>query len=577
METPTDNVPEGGDSISPWYRSAVRTAIVAAIFSLVVLLLVVGNYVRTRVADAKAEKQLENLKIVARGEPDNEQLLAKIRQLDLQYRQRMIRRVAFSRTGDYLLLGGVVIFLVAVKWADTFRKKSPVPDRRPDEVQTQIQRAVQSRWAVAAAVAIFAGGAAFLVSRPEIDFAIAGAGVAPYPSAEEISKNWHRFRGPGGLGVSTYTNIPTKWDGKTGDGILWKTKVPLPGHNSPVVWGDCVFLSGADPNERQVYCFDAVSGKLLWTGDVPTRPSPQAEEFEVMEDTGYAAPTVATDGRRVYAIFVTGDVGCFDFNGRRVWNKSFGIPDNAYGHASSLAMYQNLLLIQYDQADIEDDMSRLYAFDGFSGNLVWEAKRPVANSWTSPIVAKVGEQYQIMTVGDPWTQAYNPTTGAEIWRAECVSGDLAPSPIYVGGLVFAIEPYSRIVAVKTDGHGNVTETHIAWSADESGPSICCPVSDGELIYLLGSEGTLLCCKVADGTKVYEKDLELGFLASPSLVGDRLYLLSDDGIMLIARAGAEYEELARCQLGEDCQASPAFADGRMYIRSLENLYCIGETP
>ncbi|UCG56962.1 MAG: PQQ-binding-like beta-propeller repeat protein [Phycisphaerales bacterium] len=577
MQTPIDNVPKGDDSVSPWYRSAITTAVVAAIFSLIVLLLVVGNYVRTRVADAKTELQLEELKIVARGEPDNEQLLARIRQLDLEYRRRMIRRVDFSRTGDYLLLGGVVVFLIAVKWANTFRRKSPVPGRRPDQVQTQLQRAVQSRWAVAAAVVVLTGGAAFLVSKPKIDFAAADSAATPYPSTEEISENWPRFRGPGGLGVSAYINIPTKWDGKTGEGVLWKTKVPLPGHNSPVIWGDRVFLSGADPNERQVYCFDAVSGKVLWTGNVPTRPSPEAEEFEVMPDTGYAAPTVATDGRRVYAIFVTGDVGCFDFNGRRVWNKSFGIPDNAYGYASSLAMYQNLLLIQYDQADIEDDKSRLFAFDGFSGNLVWEAKRPVANAWTSPIVAKVGEQYQIMTVGDPWTLAYDPTNGAEIWRAECVSGDLAPSPIYAGGLVFALEPYSRVVAVKADGRGNVTKTHIAWDADESAPSICSPVSDGELLYLLGSEGTLLCCKVADGAKVYEKDLDLGFLASPSLVGDKLYLLSDDGVMLIAKAGAEYEELARCELGEDCQASPAFADGRIYIRSLENLYCIGETP
>ena len=327
----------------------------------------------------------------------------------------------------------------------------------------------------------------------------------------------------------------------------------------------------------QVYCFDAASGALLWTGDV-TRVAPKEGEdpLEPMEDTGFAAPTMATDGRHVYAIFVTGDVGCFDFNGRKVWEKSLGIPDSSYGYASSLAVYRNLLLIQYDQGGIEDGLSALIALDGFSGQIAWQTKRPVGNSWSSPIVARIGEQAQVITCADPWVIAYEPAKGAELWRAKCLKGDIAPSPIYSNELVFVIEPYSKLVAIRTGGAGDVTQTHIAWSNEETGPDICSPASNGQFIFLLATEGLLSCHKVSDGTKVWEHDFQEYFRASPSLVGDKLYLLSEKGRMFIIEAGPAYKELAKCELGEECNASPAFADGRIFIRGTQNLYCIGNS-
>jgi outer membrane protein assembly factor BamB len=391
---------------------------------------------------------------------------------------------------------------------------------------------------------------------------------------EDVAKNWASFRGPNGAGISTHANVPSHWDGKTGEGILWKTKIPLPGNNSPVVWGNRIFLSGADPNSRQVYCFDTSTGGLLWKGDVLGMTKSDEEPLEMMEETGYAAPTVATDGRHVCAIFPTGDIGCFDFKGKKVWEKNLGRPDSSYGYAASLAVYQNLFLIQYDQGGVEDAKSELIALDGFSGRVVWQTKRPVGNSWSSPIVANTGEQFQLITCADPWVIAYNPSDGKEIWRANCLSGDIASSPIYANGLVFVIEPYSKLVAIKADGKGDVTKTHIAWISEEGGPDICSPVSDGKSVFLLATEGLLESYNVSDGKKLWEKDLKEYFLASPSLVGNNLYLLSEKGVMYIAEAGSEYKQLAKCELGEKCHASPVFADGRIYIRGVENLYCIG---
>ena len=156
---------------------------------------------------------------------------------------------------------------------------------------------------------------------------------------------------------------------------------------------------------------------------------------------------------------------------------------------------------------------------------------------------------------------------------ECLAGDIAASPIYANGLVFVEEPYSKTVAIRPDGQGDVSETHIAWVNEDGGPDICSPVSDGEVLLNL-ADGLLSCLKVSDGTMLWEEDLRAYFFASPSLVGDKLYLLDEDGTMSIAEYKPKYKELVKCKLGEKCHASPAFVDGRIYIRGFDNLYCIG---
>lgn len=555
------------------YQTALWSAVVSGVFSAIVLVLLVVNYLQIKVLDPVRAERLEMMKLTFIAQPQNTELLSRIRQQDFDIRRDWIRRQHIQRRGGYLLLGGLAVCVVGLKWTATLRKKLPIPGAVGDKQAQQVREAAMARWAVTAGLGLFSVAALVIALTPQIDLA---EDVAPsYPSEEEVNKNWAGFRGPGGSGVSAYTNIPVKWNGKTGEGIIWKTKVPLRGHNSPVVWAGRVFVSGAKKSKRQVYCFDALTGGLLWTGDVTGTVTSSAEAVDVMEDTGYAAPTVATDGRRVYAIFANGDVGCFDFDGKSLWTKSLGVPDSTYGYASSLTMYRNLLLIQYDQGMAEDAKSRMIAVDGFSGRVVWEVKRPVAGSWTSPIVTKVGEQYQLITCSDPWVIGYNPATGAQLWQAECGGADVAPSPIYAGGLVFAVSPYEHMVAIRPDGQGNVTETHVAWSAEDGIPDICSPVSNGELVFLLHTAGTLTCYQCADGKILWEKDLDTSFNASLSLVGNKIYLLSTKGVMFIAEVGTGYREVARCELGEKVQASPAFVDGRIYIRANKNLYCIGK--
>jgi outer membrane protein assembly factor BamB len=532
------------------------------------------NLGRSRMVGTPNEAKLVDLRTEIRNDPNNEQLLSRMREFDAENRRQRIRALDLSHKGSYLLLVGLVVFIISLRIAVEFKKRQPAPQPKPDQLKEQTCSTRLSRWTMGIGLLILGSSAAFLATREKIDFAKAGSAGTSSFSMEDVAKNWASFRGLNGAGISAYTNVPSRWDGKTSQGILWKTEIPLPGNNSPVVWNDRIFLSGADPNNRQVFCFDTSTGRLLWKGDVLGLTKKNEKPLEMSKETGYAAPTVATDGRRVYAIFPTGDLGCFDFNGKKVWEQNLGRPDNSYGYASSLAMYKNLLLIQYDQGAVEDEKSNLIALDGFSGRIAWQTKRPVGNSWSSPIVAKIGEQFQVITCADPWVIGYNPADGTEIWRANCLNGDIAPSPVYANGLVFAIAPYSKLVAIKADGKGDVTKTNIVWVNEEGGPDICSPLSNGKFVFLMATEGLMQCFNVSDGKKVWEKDFQEYFLASPSLVGDKLYLLSEKGIMYIAEAGSEYKQLAKCELGEKCHASPAFADGRIYIRGVKNLYCIG---
>jgi len=559
------------------YQTLRNTAIVGAVFSAIFTVLLVMNLIGSAVLGPWRETKLAAMKLQIQKEPTNQQLLSDIRRLDLKIRRDRVWRLDFANKATFMLLGSVVVLLVAGRIAGNLKKELPRPQQQPDIGDMQIKEARRARWAVVGGVMVLVAAGLLIGMSGWVRFVQAQDTGPAFASAEEMRRQWPRFRGPGGAGISAYTNVPTRWNGKTGEGILWESRVPLPGRNSPVVWKDRVFLSGADPNGRQVYCFDAAEGKLLWTGDVPTVPLPPGGELKLMEDTGYAPSTVATDGRRVYAIFPTGDVAAFDFQGRRLWHKNLGLPDNSYGYASSLETYQKLVLVQFDQGDGKDGNSRFIALDGTSGQVAWEAKRDTANSWTSPIVVDVAGQPQLITVAKPFVISYNPANGAELWRANCVGGDVAPSPICAGGMVFAIEPYSQMVAVRADGTGDVTKTHVAWHMEDSGPDICSPVSDGKYVYTLESGGLLLCINVADGKKLYEMDVKEEARASPSIVGDKLYLLDMKGVMHIAQIGPEYKEIARCELGEECFASPAFADGRIYLRGTDKLYCIGKAP
>ncbi len=405
-------------------------------------------------------------------------------------------------------------------------------------------------------------------------FVIAGSFAAlagDAPTAEEYRANWPRFRGPDGGGVSAQSGMALACDVKTGANIAWSAEVPAAGFNSPVVWGDRVFLSGGDEEKREVMCFDLHAGKLLWRSAVPKADGD--EKVEVPDQSGIAAPSVATDGRRVYAIFANGDLGAFNFDGSVAWSKHLAISKNQYGHATSLLTWQDHVIVQMDQGEADDKLSKLTAFDGTTGAVVWEKPRSVGASWATPILCDAGKP-QLITLALPLVIAYAPQDGTELWRADILDGEITPSPVFAGGTLFIVSPSNKLQAIRTDGAGDVTKTHLGWMAEDGIPDITSPVTNGELIFVITSSGTLTCYDAKTGKKQWEHEFEEDCKASPSIAGDKVVVITMKGALVVVGAAREFAEVSRSALGEQVFASPAFAKGMMLVRGVRHLICIG---
>jgi outer membrane protein assembly factor BamB len=390
------------------------------------------------------------------------------------------------------------------------------------------------------------------------------ASVSTALTIEQVRQNHNSFRGPLGQGISYHKNIPTEWDGSSGTNILWKSPIPKQGYNSPVVWGDKVFIAGADNQSREVYCYNRADGKLLWTGKADNIPGSPASPPRVTEDTGLSAPTATTDGQRVYAIFATGDVIAFDMNGKRVWAKNLGVPDNHYGHSSSLLVWDNKLIVQYDT----NKGGKVLALNVANGETVWETTRDAKISWASPVLVQVDGKYQVVLTADPIVAGYDVQTGNELWSVECMMGEVGPSVGYSDGIVYAANEYATLVAI------DIKTQEILWDDDMFLPEASSPLAHNGLLFIATSYGVLVCYDAKTGEEYWEHDVGKTLYSSPMYADGKLFMMDNDGMMRIYDYGKEMKLLAENELGETAGTTPAFADGRIYIRGEEHLYCIG---
>lgn len=555
-----------------WFNVAKRIAIVTALMAGILSILMIANYIQTKSVDPLNSPAISQLMTKLQENPDDTVLIEQIRALDLLARKAYFTHQWQVRTGSYLLFAFVLVCLLALKYMSSLEPRLPDLTKGPEPERAWESRLLSRKYLLFGGLGLvmlaFILG---LLSQTEIrkiglDRPGKSQGDTDFASVETKRDNWPGFRGPEGIGKAYHTDVPTEWNGPSGQNILWKVPLPLPGYNSPIIWGKRIFFSGADRRTQVVYGIDADSGKILWQTELNDIPGSPERRPQVTEDTGFAAPTMTTDGVRVFALFATGDIACLDFEGRRIWAKNLGVPENHYGHSSSLITYQDLLLIQYDQ----NTGGRLLALSTKSGDVVYEQPREVEISWASPILVNTGKRDELILNANPFVMSHDPRTGKELWRVKCMLGEIAPSPAYADGMVFVVNDYARLAAVKLG-----EKAELVWDYIDDLSEVSSPLATKDYVFMAASYGTVTCLDSKTGERFWFEDFDEGFYSSPMLVGDLVYVMDVEGVMSIFKADKEFQLIGQNELGENAVSIPAFMHGRIYIRGMKNLYCIGK--
>ncbi|MBO0857656.1 MAG: PQQ-binding-like beta-propeller repeat protein [Chloracidobacterium sp.] len=437
-------------------------------------------------------------------------------------------------------------------------------------------------------------------------------GARPPKTAEpsNANGNWPSFRGSQAAGVTEKQNLPDRWDGRTGENILWRTPIPGLAHSSPVVWGSHIFLTSAvssDPKasfkpglygdgdasqDRSsqrwiIYALDKRSGKILWER-VAYEGAPREKRH--MKST-YASSTPATDGRVVVAWFGSQGVYAYDIDGRFLWKADLGrlnlgaydIPTYEWGTASSPIIWNNLVILQ---CDTQDD-SFVLALDADTGKQVWKTVRDELPSWGTPTVAQTSAGPELVTNASKYIRGYDPRTGKELWRLGRSSKITAPTPIFADGkfiIASGRAPERPIFVVRAGARGDLTlpegktaSDDVVWSRTGRGSYMPTPLVYEGILYVLANNGLLDAYDLRTGEEVYRQRLPLvgsGFSASPVAADGKLYLSNEDGEMLIIAAGRKFKIIAANSIGELLMATPALSEGVMYVRSSQSLFALG---
>ncbi len=395
--------------------------------------------------------------------------------------------------------------------------------------------------------------------------------IMPFVSDMQ-AQNWPGWRGPNGDGTSTETNLPVEWDASKN--VLWKSKVPGVGHSSPIIWEDRIFTLTAFPEtkEKVLLCYDSNNGDLLWQKTVV-----KGAWEDKHADNSHASGTPVTDGKLVYLSFLDGEdavVAAYDFSGNQVWIQRPGTFSSPHGYSCSPVLYDDKVIINGNS--LGD--SFMAAMSRTDGRVLWKVSHPnEAHSFSTPIIRELNGKTQMIFLGNQEIASYNPDDGSKYWFISGPSEDFCSSPVYnekTGQLlVSSAWPQRHLLAVKPDGEGDVTESHVAWRTTKGAYYVPSPVCTDDYLFSTMTNGRVHCIDVTTGNTLWEEKLGKQY-ASPVLVGGLVYMPNDDGVITVIKPGPDFEAVAQNSIGEKMNASPAISNGKIYLRGAEHLFCIG---
>jgi outer membrane protein assembly factor BamB len=355
--------------------------------------------------------------------------------------------------------------------------------------------------------------------------------------------------------------------------LLWRVKVPGAGNSSPVIWGDHLFLTSSDAKgtQRLVHCFSRTDGSLRWTRQAPPRPP----EPGVRDKNGYASATPVTDGERVICFLGSCGLVCYDFAGELRWHHDALTVKTTHGTGSSPLLYKDMVILAQDQNRAD---SIFLALDKRTGKKVWEGKRARGMTWTTPVVVRVGDHDELVLAGAETVRGYDPASGQELWSLRGPTQEVIPALVVGNDLLYSASGRNGpTLGLRPGGRGDVTATHLVWRAVRGGPHVPTPALVSGRLYTANDTGILSCLDAATGKLLSQERLEDQFAASPVVAGELMYFPAESGITYVVRAGDTPTVVARNDLGAPILASPAVADGRLYLRTAEELVCVGASP
>ena len=394
-------------------------------------------------------------------------------------------------------------------------------------------------------------------------------------SAGASAQEWPQFRGPTGQGHSDQRGIPLQWSETSN--VVWKAPVPGSGWSSPVVAAGRVWLTTAVEDARgavslRALAFDAATGR-------------EAVNAEVMRINrgGYINPknsrasaTPVVVGDRVYVHFGAEGTAALSTAGEILWRARYRY-ESQHGSGGTPIVHNDLLIFNCDG---NYDEAFVVALDTRTGKQRWRTQRrkPADQAYTTPLVVRVGERDQLISVGAYTAYAYDPESGREIWRVNYEDGfSNVPRPVYGHGLVFIATGFNQptLIAVRPDGQGDVTRSHVAWTLRRGAPFTPSPVLVGDELYVINDIGVLTTVDARTGAIHYQQRLGGNYSASPVFADDRIYFQSEEGVTTVVPPGKQFGRLAVNRLDGSTLASMAIAGGALFIRSDTHLYRISE--
>jgi outer membrane protein assembly factor BamB len=385
-----------------------------------------------------------------------------------------------------------------------------------------------------------------------------------------VCAQWPEFRGPTGQGHSTDTNLPLEWSETRN--VRWKTPIPGRGWSSPAIADGRIWVTtavDADGTSLRALAFDLESGREMVNVEVFHVKRPVA----VNPKNSRASPTPAVDGDRVYVHFGADGTAALTMTGEVVWKTRLPY-ESQHGNGASPIIYGDLLIVSCDGSDA----AFVVAFDKRTGKVRWRTwrRQPWDQAYSTPLVIRVGDRDELVSVGAYRAAAYDPSTGKEIWRVSYADGfSNVPRPVFGHGLVYIATGFQEpsLLAVRVDGSGDVTKTHIAWTLRRGAPLTPSPLLVGDELYVVNDGGIATCLDAKTGETHWVQRLGGSYSASPVFADGRIYFLSEEGMARVIAPGREFRVLATSKIDGDTLGSMAIANGSIFIRTDSYLYRI----